>query len=182
MAKLINQFNSVFIHLLLDSWSASSSPAHTPGSIGGRYYFCADKNDYYYGTTNLGTRSRSPSPNPHIPRFGGIRTLFAHFCIKTNETNLIKIKSNNKMQTNQTRYGFRFGCPAGFPTANYFLSPENVENRPTHRHTDTFKIWTRQSGTKSQNFDFCRSCSFVVVLFGLAITISPNAFTADPPH
>lgn len=80
-------FHSVQFNSSIDSWSASSSPAHTPGTIGGRYYFGADTHDYYYGTTNLGTRSRSPSPNPHIPRFGGIR----HFSL-ISASNQIKQK------------------------------------------------------------------------------------------
>ncbi|XP_031635540.1 voltage-dependent calcium channel type A subunit alpha-1-like isoform X2 [Contarinia nasturtii] len=43
-----------------DTWSASSSPGHSP-SRGGRYHY--DDTDYYFGNTNLGTRSRSPSPS-----------------------------------------------------------------------------------------------------------------------
>ncbi|XP_055309467.1 voltage-dependent calcium channel type A subunit alpha-1-like isoform X3 [Sitodiplosis mosellana] len=48
-----------------DTWSASSSPGHSP-SRGDRFRY--DDTDYYFGNTNLGTRSRSPSPNAYNVR------------------------------------------------------------------------------------------------------------------
>lgn len=60
-------FSSNFFYT--DTWSASSSPAHSP-SRGGRYYY-DDTTDYFYGTTNLGHRSRSPSPTQYNRRHEG---------------------------------------------------------------------------------------------------------------
>lgn len=148
-----------------DSWSASSSPAHTPGSIGGRYYFCADTNDYYYGTTNLGTRSRSPSPNPHIPRFGGIRCSFCSL--------LHQITNKTNQHIKKTKWSpFWVAQPFFLP---YILNFCVAKWLDCDDDTGSFKIWTRQSDTKSKKqiifrfLMFFLGLRFLNLLFGLSI-------------